>query len=155
MPGKSNQPVPFDVARLLELLGDELKIYKQIQKLTEKQAQLLAKDDIDSFNNSLEKRAELIEQIKGLHRESDPLMQSYVSTSESSKDRNGDIDKTIKEIRQTLEVCSGLNEDNIAAMKAKTEDHTSKIKEQNAKRKGIGGYAQSVPNTPEMFDTKT
>jgi len=155
MPGKNNQPFPVDFERLLELLGDELKIYLQIQKLTEKQAQLLTKDDIDAFNNSLEKRAGLIEQIKGLHRESDPLMQSYVSLTEDGNERKDDIDKIIKEIRRALEVCSGLNEDNIAAMKAKTEEHTNKIKEQSAKRKGIGGYAQSVPNTPEMFDKKT
>jgi len=145
----------FSPERLIELLGDELKLYGQIKKLTEKQAELLAKDDIEAFNSSLEKRAELIEKIKGLHQDSDPLMQSYVSYASDGDSRNSEIDKLNKKIREVLEICSGLNTDNIAAMKAKTEEHTKKIEKQSAKRKGIGGYAQAVPNTPEVFDKKT
>jgi len=150
-----NQLSTVDTKRLLELLENELELYKQIRKLTEKQAQLLNKDDIDSFNGSLEKRAELIEKIKGLHQDSDPLMQSYVSYASDGDSRNSEIDKLNKKIREVLEICSELNTDNIAAMKAKTEEHTKKIEKQSAKRKGIGGYAQAVPNTPEVFDKKT
>ena len=148
-----SKSTPADTERLLELLEEELKIYGQIQKQTEKQAELLAKDEIETFNSSLERRAELIEKIKGLHQESDPLMQSYVSGAADGK--NSDIEKINKKIRQALEICSGLNSDNVAAMKEKTQEHTKKIKKQSEKRKGIGGYAQSVPNTPEMFDKKT
>ena len=144
---------PSDTGRLMELLEEELKIYGQIRKQTEKQAQLLAKDDIETFNSSLEKRAKLIEKIKGLHQESDPLMQSYISLAKD--ERNSEIDAINEEIRKALEICSRLNVDNITAMKEKTEEHTKKIKKQSEKRKTIGGYAQSVPNTPEMFDKKT
>ena len=144
-----------DIKRLSELLDDELKLYGQIRKLTEKQAGLLAKDDIDAFNSSLDKREELIEKIKGLHQEKDPLMQSYISLSDSEKSKNGDIEKLKAQVREALAECGRLNDENIAAMKEKTEEHTKRIDEQSAKRKGIGGYAQSVPNTPEMFDKKT
>ena len=143
-----------DIERLSKLLSDELELHEKIQKLTEKQTQLLAKDDIEGFDSSLDKRAELIEKIKGLHQESDTLMQSYVSDTASEK-KSDSIEKLREQIRKALETCAGLNDENIAAMKEKTEEQAKKIDEQRAKGKGIGGYAQSVPNTPEVFDKKT
>ena len=144
-----------DMERLSKLLGEELELYKQIRKLTEQQTKLLAKDDIDEFNISLDKREELIEKIKGLHQESDHLMQSYTSLSADDKGKDSKIDKLKKQIRKELEVCANLNDKNIETMSEKTEEHKKKIEQQSAKRKGIGGYAQSVPNSPEMFDKKT
>ena len=144
-----------DMERLAILLKKELEIYEQIRDLTGKQTELLAKDDIDAFDSSLDKRAELIEKIKGLHQDSEPLMQSYVSFSADGKNTNSKITNLKEQIREVLEECNTLNTDNIATMQEKTEKHTKKIEEHSAKRKGIGGYAQSVPNTPEMFDKKT
>jgi len=142
-----------DMERLTKLLSDELGFYESIRNLTEEQTKLLAKDDIEEFNISLDKREGLIEKIKGLHQESEPLMQSYVSLSENNK--NNEIDEIKKKITKTLEICAELNEQNITTMRNKTEEHTKKIDEQSAKRKGIGGYAQSVPNVPEIFDKKS
>jgi len=136
-----------DTEKLSKLLSEELELYGQIRKLTEKQTELLAEDDIDAFNISLEQREALIEKIKGLHQESNPLMHSCVSDDK--------IDKLKKKIRIELEACSKNNDKNISVLHEKTQDHTKKIDEQSSKRKGIGGYAQSVPNTPEMFDKKT
>ena len=136
-----------DIEKLSKLLAEELELYGQIQKLTEEQTDLLSEDDIDAFNSSLDKREELIEKIKGLHQDSNPLMHSCVS--------NDKIDELMKKIRKTLETCSKLNDKNEEILREKTQDHTKKIDEQSSKRKGIGGYAQSVPNTPEMFDKKT
>ncbi|MCL2820542.1 MAG: flagellar protein FlgN [Oscillospiraceae bacterium] len=144
-----------DKERLIELLKEKLKIYKQIKKHTEEQTELLAKDDIEAFDSSLDKREKLIEKINGLHQETETLMQSYVSAPEDGKEKNPEIDNLEKEIREVLTECASLNDDNIAMMKEKTEEHIKKIEEQSAKRKGIGGYAQSVPNTPEVFDKKT
>ena len=147
-----------DIGRLSELLGEELKLYGKIHKQTEEQTGLLAKDDIEGFNGSLEKSAKLIKKIKGLHQESDTLMQSYVSLTKSGKEADsdiGDIDALKSQIREVIADCKGLNEDNQTAMKGKIEEQTKKIDEQSAKRKGIGGYTQAVPNTPEVFDTKT
>jgi len=141
--------------RLSKLLSDELEACGQIQKLTEKQVELLARDEIDKFNSSLDKRAGLIEKINGLHQETDPLMQSYVSFTAGGGKADKNIEKLRKQIRESIEVCEGLNKKNITAMTEKTEAHIHKIDEQSAKRKGIGGYAQSVPNTPEVFDKKT
>jgi len=142
-----------DSERLSVLLGEELKLYKQIRKLTEKQAGLLARDDIEEFDSSLDKREKLIEQIKGLHQEKEPLMQSRSSVS---TDNNFEIIEQLNaQIRSEIEICSKLNDENIILMKEKTKEQTVKIDKQSAKRKGIGGYAQSVPNTPEMFDKKT
>ena len=144
-----------DIERLSVLLGDELDLYRQTREKTEEQAKLLDKDDIEAFNESLDKREKLIEQIKGLHRESAPLMQSYVSFTSGGKNKNKEIEKLNKQIREELEISGRLNDENIETMKNKTEDHIKRIDEQSAKRKGIGGYAQSVPNTPEVFDRKT
>ena len=156
MEKETNQSLPSDKGRLSELLGEELKIYEKIRKITNEQAELLTKDDIEEFNNSLDKREELIEKIKGLHQESEPLMQSYVSFS-SLADENKDstIEGLKKKIRKALEDCAKLNDKNIKAMQNKTEEHAKKIDEQSAKRKGIGGYAQNITSSPEMFDKKT
>ena len=144
-----------DKERLIELLTEKLKTYKKIQKYTEEQTELLAKDDIEAFDSSLDKREKLIEKINGLHQESETLMQSYVSASDDGKEKNPEIVNLEKEIREVLTVCASLNDENITMMKDKTEEHIKKIEEQSAKRKGIGGYVQSVPNTPEVFDKKT
>jgi len=146
---------PEDLERLIKLLGDELELYEQIRSLTLKQSKLLSGDDINAFNNSLDIRETLIEKIKGLHRESDPLMQSYVSYSTGSNDSNIKIEDLKNQIREVIGICAGFNDENITAIKSMTEEHVKKIDKQSAKRKGIGGYAQAVPNTPEVFDRKS
>jgi len=144
-----------DTKRLAELLEEEKNIYENIRKSTEKQTELLAKDDIEAFNKSLDERAGLIEKIKGLHQESNPLMQSYVSLSAGGNNIDDEVETLKKQIRELLEICHKTNEININVMGDKTLEHSVKIDEQKAKRIGIGGYAQSVPNTSEMFDKKT
>ena len=143
-----------DTEKLSKLLSEELELYGQIRKLTEKQTELLAEDDIDAFNISLEQREALIEKIKGLHQESNPLMHSYISFSKKDN-KDNEVEELKAKIRKLLEICAEKNDNNIESMKIKTEDHTKRIDEQSAKRKGIGGYAQSVPNVPEMFDKKS
>ena len=144
-----------DTKRLTQLLEEELDLYEKICKLTEKQTELLAKDEIEAFNDSLDDRAGHIEKIKGLHQESNPLMQSYVSLSAGGKNTDTGIEELKNQIKEKLELCNDLNNKNILVMGEKTREQSGKIDEQKAKRIGIGGYAQSVPNTPEMFDKKT
>jgi len=144
-----------DSERLSKLLGEELEFYVNIRKLTEEQTELLAKDDIEAFDDSLVKRETLIEKIKGLHQESNPLMQSYVSFSSAGNKTDSNIDELKKKIREQLEVCAKLNDKNTETMKVKADEHSKKIDDQSAKRKTIGGYAQAVPNVPEMFDKKS
>jgi len=139
--------------RLSELLSEELELYGKIRKMTEEQEKLLAKDDIEAFNISLDKREKLIDKIKGLHQESNPLMQSYASISSGSK--NSEVEELKVKIREVIEACAQLNDENIDSLKEKTESLTKEIDEKSAKRKGIGGYVQSVPNKSEMFDKKT
>ena len=146
---------PADKERLMKLLSEKLKIYKQIRKLTEEQTELLIEDDIEAFDGSLDDRAALIEKINGLHQDSNPLMQSYVSHSGNKKSGGDAVEKLKEQIRDVLEICNDLNKKNTEAMELKLKEHSVKIDKQSAKRKGIGGYAQSVPNTPEMFDKKT
>ena len=144
---------PAERDRLSVLLGKELEIFENIRKLTGEQAELLTKDDVDQFDSSLDKRQELIEKINGLHQELDPLMQSYISSPADEK--SAEIEDLRERIRETVGICAELNDENVTEMKVKAEAHTKKIDRHSAKRKGIGGYAQAVPNTPEVFDTKT
>ena len=141
--------------QLIVLLSDELGLYEKILKLTEEQTKLLAGDDIEAFNGSLDKRETLIEKIKGLHQESGTLMQSYISLSSNTKEKNKKIDDLRKQIHDIIKQCADLNDKNIAVMNEKTSEHTKKIDDQSSKRKGISGYAQSVPNMPEVFDKKS
>jgi len=142
-----------ETERLSKLLSEELEIYEKIRKMTEEQSKQLAKDDIEAFNISLDKREKLIEEIKGLHQESTPLMQSCASTSSGGE--NSTIEELKEKTREVIEECAQLNDKNMQTLKGKTESLIKEIDEKSAKRKGIGGYAQSVPNTPEMFDKKT
>jgi ElaB/YqjD/DUF883 family membrane-anchored ribosome-binding protein len=146
--------------RLSMLLGKELEYYKQIQKQTEEQTGMLSEDDIEAFNESLLKREGLINKIKGLHQEKEPLMQSYASMSKGTKPQNEvllnkEIDDLNKQIRAVIEACAKMNDTNIQSLKEKTEKLTKKIDEQSTKRKGIGGYVQTITNTSEMFDKKS
>ena len=141
--------------RLSELLSDELKVYKEILELTGEQTAQLTKDEFEAFNDSLDKRETLIGKIKGLHQESDSLMQSYISSSAGGKEKNNEIESLKKQLNEIIRKCADLNDSNIETMNEKTQEHIKKIDDQSSKRKGIGGYAQSVPNMPEVFDKKS
>ena len=82
-------------------------------------------------------------------------MHSYTSSAAGKSGSDGEINSLKEKIRELIETCKKLNDENIMSMREKTENHSKKIDEQSAKRKGIGGYAQSVPNKSEMFDKKT
>jgi flagellar biosynthesis/type III secretory pathway chaperone len=142
-----------DLEKLSNLLDKEYEILEQIRKLTEKQSELLTKDKISEFDSSLDKRAELIEKINGLHQDSDALMQSYMSLPENEKNKK--IEKLREQIQGMLKLCAELNDKNMAELKEKTEEHIRRIDKMNDNIKGIGGYAQAVPNAPELFDKKT
>jgi len=152
---EANQGLPEDMEQLAQILLKELDLHEQIHEMTKTQTDQLDKDDIDAFNSSLDKRAELIEKIKGLHKESEPLMQSYISYTKNENKSDSQIDNLRNNIKKIIEKTAKLNDENIATMKEKTEEHTKKIDEQRAKGKTIGGYVQSVPNIPEVFDKKT
>jgi len=144
-----------ETVRLAELLEKELETCGLIRELTKKQTELLAMDDIEAFNESLDERERLIEKIKGLHQDSNPLMQSYVNLTAGGSDKVEKIEDLKKQIHKIFEECNDINKKNITAMDEKIQGQSVKIDEQKAKRVGIGGYAQSVPNTSEMFDKKT
>ena len=152
---ETNQGLPADMEQLAKILLKELDLYEQIHEISKTQTELLNKDDIDAFNSSLDKRAELIEKIKGLHQESEPLKQSYISFTKKDNKSDSQIDSLLDQIKKIIESCAKLNDENIASMEEKTKEQSKKIDEQRAKGKTIGGYAQSVPNTPEVFDKKT
>jgi len=142
--------------RLLELLGQELELFKQIREMTNKQVELLAQDDVESFDESLDLRQEIIEEINGLHQESEILMQSYVSFSGTqSKEKTASIETAVDNIRAVIEECIGMNNKNEAEAAEKAEDYIMRIGKLSLTRKSIGKYAQSVPNNPEFFDKKT
>ena len=140
---------------LLERLGKELEILGRVRELTEKQAELLAADDIDGFNMSLDGRQEHIERINGLHQESDVLMQSYMSYQASSGGKSiKEIDETLARIRDVLAECAALNDGNITAAKEKAEGYIKQIGKLSLNRKSLGAYIQDVENKPEIFDKK-
>ena len=142
--------------RLLELLGQEYGILEQIRAMTEKQTELIAADDIDAFNKSLDRRQELITQINGLHQESDVLMQSYISfTASGGGSKISAVDEASGKIKAIVSECALKNEKNTSAAKEKAEEYIKQIGKLSLTRKSLGKYAQSVPNSPELFDKKT
>jgi len=144
--------------RLLELLGEEIELFERVYELTEKQAKLLAADDddINAFNDSLDSRQEIIERIKGLHQESDPLMQSRMSAGDSEAGENTEaIEKAIAQRQAMIEKCVALNDKNTAGAKEKSEDFIKRISKLTLSRKSIKVYTPEIPNNPELFDKKT
>jgi len=143
-------------AKLLDLLGQELGLFKQIYELTEKQTQLVDADDVDAFDQSLDQRQKLIDQINGLHQESDLLMQSYVKFNESpSGKKSNKIDDLSAQIRSLIVDCANLNEKNLASAKEVSKDYSKRIEKLNISRKTIGKYAQGGTSNSELFDKKT
>ncbi|MCL2248431.1 MAG: flagellar export chaperone FlgN [Oscillospiraceae bacterium] len=139
--------------RLTKLLDDELKLLENIKELTDEQTRQIEMDEFDGLEKLLERRQELIEKINGLHQESQELMQSYVSSSSLKPVR--EIENLKEEIKYLLQTCKESNERNIEMLSHKSTTQKEKIGKQSAQRKGIGGYAQAVPTSSEMFDKKT
>jgi len=143
-------------ARLLELLGQEFDLFRQMYELTEKQAMLLAADDIDAFDNSLDRRKELIEEINGLHQETDILMQSYMSFAGSvSGEKIAAIEIAVAQRQDVILGCAVLNEKNTSVAKEKAEDYIGRIGKLSQSRKSLELYIPDTPNKAELFDRKT
>ena len=144
-----------DASRLLELLDREFEAFGQMLEMTAKQTELIEADDIETFDKSLDTRQKLIEKINGLHQESTPLMQSYISYSNSA---GGGAINRIEDARSRLgdivSECASRNDSLLAAAKEKAGTYTSRIDKLSMGRKSMGAYIQSVANTPEMFDKK-
>ena len=143
-------------ARLLELLDREIELFGRIYELTVKQAELLASDDIEAFDKSLDYRQTLIEKINGLHQDTGILMQSYVSFSGLSTGEKIDaIEKAEAQRMDILSQCAALNEKNSLAANEVTETYTKKIEKLAMTRKGLEIYTPGLTNNSELFDTKT
>jgi len=142
--------------RLLKQLGDELELWKEMRELTEKQAQSLEADDADALDGSIESRQGLIEKINGLHQETDLLMQSYNSFLKTKPGKkSAAVEEATEKLRIIITGCVELNEKNIEAAKGLAKGYTEKIGKSSETRKGLGAYAQNVPNNSELFEKKT
>ena len=139
--------------KFTKLLNDELNLLEQMKSLTEEQARYIEMDEFDELVKLLDNRQKLIEKIDGLHQETDPLMQSYISSADYGTILQ--IENLREKIKKTLTLCKEQNDRNVKALSEKSEDHSEKIEKQSAKRKVIGGYAQAVPTSSERFDKKT
>ena len=140
-----------NAGRLLELLRKELEIFAQMRELTAKQKELIAADEIEALDASLDHRQKLIEEINGLHQESNVLMQSYMSFSTKGK-KIDNIETAAGKLREIISECAGMNDSNMSDAKEKSEIYTRKILEISHNRKGLSAYIQTVENRPEMFD---
>ena len=142
-----------NAVRLLGLLRKEHELFEQMLKLTEKQKELLAADDIEELDKSLDRRQEIIEKINGLHQESNLLMQSYMSYQKApGKKKVNEIEAASKQLKDTIAKCAALNEKNTAAANEKNKAYTEQIDKLSSARKSIGSYIQPIENDPEMFD---
>ena len=143
-------------SRLLGLLGEEMAMFERIRGLTEKQAELLANDEMDALDESLDQRQEIIGKINGLHQETEVLMQSYISFSTSAGGgKIAAIETAVEQIRGVVSACVSRNESNITAAKDTNEEHVKRINELSLGRKSLGAYAPNAPNNSMHFDQKT
>jgi len=142
--------------RLLELLGEEQAIFERLRELTGEQTDILAADDVEALDESLDRRQELIEKINGLHQESDVLMQSYITFSESADGgKVTAIETAAEQLRGVIAECVELNGSNLTLAKETAKEYVKRIDELSVGKKSVGAYAQNVPNSSELFDKKT
>ena len=142
--------------RLIELIGQELELFGRIREIAMAQTELLEADYIESFDYSLDSRQEIIEKINGLHQESDVLMQSYISFSNSAGGGKFDeIESAATRLREMIALCVELDEKNTSIIEGKKEDHTRQVTEMSMRRESLGKYAPNLPNNPKMFDKMT
>jgi len=139
--------------KFTKLLNDELNLLEQMKSLTEEQARYIEMDEFDELVKLLDNRQKLIEKIDGLHQETDPLMQSYISSADYGTILQ--IENLREKIKKTLTLCKEQNDRNVETLRQKSEEHAEKIEKQSAKRKVIGGYAQAAPTSSMRFDKKT
>ena len=145
-----------NAARLLELLKQELELFGEIYKLTEEQKELLEAGEIGEFDESLDRRQTRIEKINGLHQESDALMQSYMSYSNTEGVGSiREIDEVAGQLRNMIVECAVLNEKVTSDAKEKAEEYVERIDKLSLSRKSLGSYIQTVSNDPELFDKMT
>ena len=140
-------------ARLLDLLGRQQGLFAEILAVTEKYTGLISADEAEELDESIQVRQDIIGKIKGLHQESDPLMQSYISFSKSKEGKSiPEIDSAAKRLRETIAECARLNDISIAAAKEKLEEYSKDGDLKRKSRESIGLYIQGLTNAPRHFD---
>ena len=143
-------------SRLLSLIKHELELFGQMRGIIGKQAEMIESDDLAAFNESLDRRQELIEKINGLHQEADPLMQSYVSYADSAdRDSNRELETAIGQLRSIIAECAEMNDGILEAAKTKAVEYTERIARMSLSRESLGRYQHELPNPPQMFDKMT
>ena len=143
--------------RLIELLKEEIELFKQIKELAVKETKLLASDDgVGAFNESLSKRENIKEKINGLHQETEKLMQSYISfTTTTPRGKIPQIEKLIESLQEIIAECSNINEKNITIAGNRISEFTKRIKELDTEKKTFDAYTHTIPDSSELFDRKT
>ena len=136
---------------LMRQLQGEMAVLISLRELTQEQAALLAADDIDAVNASLDRRQKFIEEFERLHQETEVLMQSYIS----SQTVTAEIDGLLTQIRAELAAIAAKNDENGTAAKVKSGEYGKDISKLNLGRRGIGLYNQTVERGAEYFDKKT
>ena len=145
-----------EAKRLLELLEQETGIFERVLKLTESQTAFVNAEDMDALNESLDQRQGFIEEIDGLHQETQVLMQSYISYSSSSSGKKlAALDAAEAKLRGLIEACSELNEKNNVLAKEKAGNIAQRIGKLSTSRKSINSYIQGVAGGSELFDKMT
>ena len=135
------------------MLEQQFKLFDEIRKISESQSRLIAADDFDQFNKSLDKRQRIIEKIKELHRESHPLMQSYESFQKAPGGKAiVPIEEAASRLRSVIEGCGRQNSSDMEASEAKREGCKEQIDKMQTNRKGLGAYAGKISYAPEVFD---
>jgi len=145
-----------DAERLLGFLERENELFEGIRDLTAEQSELLAVDDIDAYVASLDRRQEIIEEINGLHQESEVLMQSYISLmSEHDAESVASVDEALVRFGALVAECAAMDEVNGELAKEKAEEYMKRIGKLSLTRKGLSKYTQNLPGSSEHFDAKT
>ena len=144
-----------DKDRLLELLGEKLKLSETVRDFTERQAKLIEEGDFEKLEESLRGRQEAIDKIDGLHQESSLLMQSFASSAGSGGAGSPEIESADRKLGDVMGECAALNEKNMELLKNKMKDQSEKSERMRQSRESLGLYAQGGSNPAELFDRMT
>ena len=147
---------PEEEARLLKLLGEETTVLKQIREMTLKQMDLLESGEIERLGEALDDRQGLIEQIKGLHQETNVLMQSYVTVKKAPGGKSiAAVESASSVLWDTMEETEKINRRITVAAKGAAEDFIRQIGKLSLMRKSMKKYAPELAGGSELLDIKT
>jgi hypothetical protein len=134
----------------------KLELLQSILNITQRQEELIEKDDMDAFERNLERRQKLMEKVDALDLSRDQILKLLILKNKHDKAAEEITDvKLLKDrIQETLSEITRLNTCTQKSAQDKLEEYRKKVKETQQAKKCLHSYSGAYPVDGIHFDTK-